>query len=88
MVNLKGKKLYVICCYSWCGRRDSNSQHSDSKSFRAGKLGNTATNKDNNINKMMALYYCYMSPNVACICKLMAQNWHKNFALVRECSDF
>ena len=24
---------YAKCCYCWCGRRDSNSQHSDSKSF-------------------------------------------------------
>jgi len=22
-------------------------------------------------------------PNMACFCKLMAQNWHKSFALVR-----
>ena len=25
---------------------------------------------------------------MACFCKLMAQNWHKNFALVRACSGF
>ncbi len=62
----------------WCGRRDSNSQHSDSKSFRVGIQGQTATNKDNNINKMIALHCCHISPNMACFCKLMAQNWHKN----------
>jgi len=44
-----------------------------------GKLGHTATNKDNNISKMTALNYCHMSPNMACFCKLMAQNWHKIF---------
>ena len=26
--------------------------------------------------------------NVAGFCKLVAQNWHKNFALVRACSGF
>jgi len=55
-----------------------NSQHSDSKSFRVGKQGKTATNKDNNINIIKALHYCHISPNMACFCKLMAQNWHKN----------
>jgi len=44
-----------------------------------GKQGETATNKDNNISKMMAHYYCHISPNMACFCKLMAQNWHKSF---------
>ena len=53
-----------------------------------GKQGQTATNKDNNISKMIALHYCHISPNVACFFKLMAQNWHKNFALVRACSDY
>jgi len=31
---------------------------------------------------MIALHYCHISPNMACFCKLMAQNWHKSFALV------
>ena len=31
----------------------------------------------------MALNCCHISPNMACFCKLMVQNWHKNFALVR-----
>jgi len=53
-----------------------------------GKPGQTATNKDNNISKMIALHYCHISPNMACFCKLMAQNWHKSFALVRACGDF
>ena len=53
-----------------------------------GKQGQTATNKDNNITKMIALHYCHISLNIACFCKLMAQNWHKNSALVRACSDF
>jgi len=43
-----------------------------------GKQGKTATNKDNNISKMIALHYCHISPNMACFCMLMAQNWHKN----------
>jgi len=42
-----------------------------------GKQGKTATNKDNNISKMIALHYCHISPNMARFCKLMAQNWHK-----------
>jgi hypothetical protein len=27
---------------------------------------------------MIALHYCHISPNMACFCKLMAQNGHKN----------
>ena len=46
------------------------------------------TNKDNNISRMTALNYCHISPNMACFCKLLAQNWHKNSALVRACSGF
>jgi len=53
-----------------------------------GKQGYTATNKDNNISMMSFTKYCRFSPNMACFCKLMAQNWHKNFALVRGCSGF
>ena len=48
----------LICCYSWFGRRDTNSQHSDSKSFRVGKHGKPATNKDDNISIMIFLNYC------------------------------
>ena len=73
---------------SWCGRRDSNSQHSDSKSFRVGKLGQTTTNKDNNISKLIDLHYYHTSSNMTVFCKLVAQNWHKSFALVRACSGF
>ena len=72
----------------WSGWRDSNSQHSDSKSFRVGKQGKTATNKDNNINIIKALHYCHISPNVACFCKLMAQNLEQKFTLVRACIGF
>jgi len=43
-----------------------------------GKQGETATNKDNNISKFIDLNYCHIFPNMACFCKLMAQNWHKN----------
>ena len=39
-----------------------------------GKQGQAATNKDNNINIIKALYYCHISLNMACFCKLMAQN--------------
>ena len=53
-----------------------------------GKQGETATNKDNNISKFIELHFCHISPNMACFCKLMAQNWHKNFALAHACSDF
>ena len=42
-----------------------------------GKWGQTAKNKDNNISKMSVTNYCRFSPNMACFCKLMAQNWHK-----------
>jgi len=31
-----------------------------------GKQGETATNKDNNINKMIVLHCCHISPNMAC----------------------
>ena len=68
----------VICCYIWCGRRDSNSQHSDSKSLRVGKQGQTATNKVNIINMIKGLIYLGIPSNMACFCKSMAQNWHKN----------
>jgi hypothetical protein len=54
----------------------------------AGIQGQFATNKDNNISKIIDLHYCHISPNIACFCKLMAQNWHKNSALVRACSGF
>jgi len=37
---------------------------------------------------MRALNYCHISPNMAWFCKLLAQNWHKNSALVRACSGF
>ena len=81
-----GVKFLLKCCSHrdvyWCGQRDLNSQHSDSKSFRVGKQGKTATNKDNNISKMIALHYCHISSNMACFCKLMAQNWFKNLPLV------
>ncbi len=52
-----------------------------------GKQGKTATNKDNNISKMMALHYCHMSPNMACFCKLMAQNWHKKLTSLARLAD-
>jgi len=47
-----------------------------------GKQGETATNKDNNINIIKGLIYSGIPSNMAGYCKLMAQNWHKNFALV------
>ena len=53
-----------------------------------GKQGETATNKDNNINIIKGLIYSGIPSNMACFCKLMAQNWHKNFALVRASSGF
>ena len=43
-----------------------------------GKQGETATNKDNNINIIKGLIYSGIPSNMACFCKLMAQNWHKN----------
>ena len=39
--------------------------------------GKIATNKDHNISKIIALHYCHISTDIACFCKLMAQNWHK-----------
>ena len=53
-----------------------------------GKQGETATNKDNNINIIKGLIYSGIPSNMAGYCKLMAQNWHKNFALMRACSGF
>jgi len=43
-----------------------------------GKQGETATNKDNNINIIKGLIYSGIPSNMAGYCKLMAQNWHKN----------
>ena len=43
-----------------------------------GKQGETATNKDNNINIIKGLIYSGIPSNMAEYCKLMAQNWHKN----------
>jgi hypothetical protein len=48
-----------------------------------GKQGKTATNKVNIINMIKELIYLGIPSNMACFCKLMAQNWHKNFALMR-----
>ena len=53
-----------------------------------GKQGETATNKDNNINIIKGLIYSGIPSNMAGYCKLMSQNWHKNSALVRACSGF
>ena len=61
---------------------------STAKTVLAGIQGQTATNKDNNISKITALNYCRISPNMAWFCKLMAQNWHKNSALVHVCRGF
>ena len=35
--------------------------------------------KYNNIINIIVLHYCNISPIMACFCKLLAQNWHKNF---------
>ena len=43
-----------------------------------GKQGKTATNKVNIINMIKGLIYLGIPSNMACFCKLMAQNWHKN----------
>ena len=61
----------------------SNVRPSVPQTVLAGIQGQTATNKNNNISKMNDIHYCHMSPNMACFCKLMAQNWHKSFPLVR-----
>jgi len=53
-----------------------------------GKQGEIATNKDNNINIIKGLIYSGIPSNMAGYCKLMAQKWHKSFALVRACSGF
>ena len=53
-----------------------------------GKQGETATNKDNNINIIKGLIYSGIPSNMTGYCKLMAQNWHKSFALVRACIGF
>ena len=74
-------KSTTIPIVSWRGRKDSNPQPSDPKSFRVGIQGQPAINKDNNISMMIALDCCHISSNMACFCKLMAQNWHKNLPL-------
>jgi len=53
-----------------------------------GKQGKTATNKVNIINMIKGLIYLGILSNMTGFCKLMAQNWHKSFALVRACSGF
>jgi hypothetical protein len=52
-----------------------------------GKQGETATNKDNNINIIKGLIYSGVPSNMACFCKLMAQNWHKNFPRANHKND-
>ena len=44
-----------------------------------GKQGETATNKDNNINIIKGLIYSGIPSNMTGYCKQMAQNWHKFF---------
>jgi len=44
-----------------------------------GKQGKTATNKVNIINMIKGLIYSGIFRNMTGYCKLMAQNWHKNF---------
>ena len=68
---------YVSNWYCWRPRHDSNVRPSVPQTVLAGIQGETATNKDYNINIIKALYCCHISPNMACFCKLMAQNWHK-----------
>jgi len=58
-----------------------------------GKQGETATNKDNNINIIKGLIYSGIPSNMAGYCKLMAQNWHKSFSscvrvVVFSCGQF
>ena len=69
-------------CPKECKHCDFEQQHI------LGKQGKTATNKDNYISRMTALYYCHISSNMACFCKLMAQNWHKKSPFVRAYSSF
>jgi len=69
-------KNVISHCYFWRGQ-ESNLRPSVPQTLIVGIQGKTATNKDNNISKMIALHYCHISPNMACFCKLMAQNWHK-----------
>ena len=52
------------------------------KSEVLDKQGQTSKNKDNNFSNMCTNKYCRFSPNMACFCKLKAQNWHKNSTLV------
>ena len=52
-----------------------------------GKQGKTATNKDNNINIIKAFHYSNISQNMACFCKLMAQNWHKKLTSLARLAD-
>ena len=65
----------------WRTRQESNLRPSVPQTVLVGIQGQTVTNKDNNISKLIDLHYCHISPNMACFCKLMAQNWHKNLPL-------
>ena len=80
--NLKNYKVKNVIshCYFWRGQ-ESNLRPSVPQTLLVGIQGYTATNKDNNINIIKALHYCHISPNMACFCKLMAQNWQIIFNL-------
>ena len=47
-----------------------------------GKQVKTATNKVNIINMIKGLIYLGIPSNMTGYCKLMAQNWRKNFSHV------
>ena len=52
-----------------------------------GKQGKTATNKVNIINMIKELIYLGIPSNMACFCKLMAQNWHKKLTSRARLAD-
>ena len=81
-LRLRKRQFSVIRWYSWRTSRDSNPEPTDQKTDVLGKQGQTATNKDNKINMIKGITYSGIFRNMVGFCKLVAQNWHKNFALV------
>jgi len=82
LVIFKMKKV-VIRWKGWRTRHDSNVRPSVPQTVLVGIQGQSAPIKDNNISTLIALYYCHISPNMACFCKLMAQKWHKKHPHIR-----
>ena len=70
---------YHVRWKEWRTRHDSNVRPSVPQTELAGLQVQIAENKFNNINKLTDIHFCHTSTKMTSFCKLMAQNWHKNF---------